>query len=471
MRPIFGKTIRVLLFFGLVVFIGIQFVRPPLDNPPVTGDLKAPPEVKTILERACYDCHSNQTRLAWFDEPAPAYWLVAKDVREGRAALNFSYWDSLTKGQQAGKLFESIMQIEQHAMPLSQYTFLHHGGVITADELAVLKKYALTLAYRPKPDSARDRAAAVQYGQWIDAGGAVPHGAIASPAAVKDEYNGIAYRDLAHWIDWQPVSTTERYDNGSLRVILGNDVVVRAIRQGNTNPYPDGAIFAKAAYVQNPDSSGEIRSGAFLQVEFMIRDSKKYAGNFGWGWARWVGGLAMKPYGHDATFVTECMNCHRPLTSTDHTFTFPLSDTMRLYDQAAFLPDSIGVMPLRGRLITSFVNPGAGTMSTLYGNGIAAGNARSGQPYSSGAVLALVTWTQKEDAHWFGGRIPKGVVSVEMLHFGADGKPAYGCYTGVQLEKKNLDAGAVAQRVQYITAKRAAVVPLGALADRPDPGK
>src|SRR6202000_2209502 len=199
-------------------------------------------------------------------------------------------------------------------------------------------------------------------------GGAVPDGAVAALATVKDEYNGVAYQDLADWINWQSVSTTEIYCNGSLRMILGNDVVVRAIREGHTNPYPDGAIFAKAAYAQNPDSSGDIRAGAFLQVEFMIRDSRKYAKTFGWGWGRWVGGLAMNPYGHDASFVTECMNCHRPVAATDYTFTFPLSDTMQLFDQAAIMPDSIGGRPLRGRLITSFVTPADSTMSTLYGN-------------------------------------------------------------------------------------------------------
>jgi hypothetical protein len=466
--PSFWKTIRIVFFIGLVIFIGIQFVRPPLDNRPVTADLKATPEVKAILERACYNCHSNATRLAWFDEPAPAYWLVVKDVKEARAVLNFSNWDSLTKAQQGGKLFESIMQIEQHAMPLSQYTFLHHGGIITADEIAVLKKYALTLAYNAKPDLGRERAAVAQYGLWLDKGGAIPNGAYAAVAAVKDEYNGVAYQDLANWINWQPVSTTERYDNGSLRVILANDVAVRAIREGHTNPYPDGATFAKAAYAQDPDSSGEIRAGAFLQVEFMIRDSKKYAPYFGWGWARWVGGLAMKPYGHDASFVTECVNCHRPLGATDHTFTFPLSDTMQLYDQAAALPDSIGGRPLRGRLITSFVNPGAGTMSTLYGNVVAAGCARSGQTYSSGAILALVSWSQRDDAHWFGGRIPKEIASVELLRFGTDGKPEYVCLTGGQLTKKALDPEAVERRVQYITTQKASVVPIGAIDDQPN---
>src|SRR6202000_362412 len=202
-------------------------------------------------------------------------------------------------------------------------------------------------------------------------GGAVPDGAVAALATVKDEYNGVAYQDLADWINWQSVSTTERYDNGTLRMILGNDVVVRAIREGHTNPYPDGAIFAKAAYAQNPDSSGDIRAGAFLQVEFMIRDSRKYAKTFGWGWGRWVKGLAMKPYGVDAAFVTECMNCHRPVAATGYTFTFPLKDSVQLQDSSGVVPDSLGGWPLRNRYITSFVNPTGHTMSTLYGNKLA----------------------------------------------------------------------------------------------------
>jgi hypothetical protein len=275
------------------------------------------------------------------------------------------------------------------------------------------------------------------------------------------------------------VSTTERYDNGSLRVILGNDVVVRAIREGHIHPYPDGSVFAKAAYAQNPDSSGEIRAGIFLQVEFMVRDSKRYTSTFGWGWGRWVGGLAMKPYGHDASFVTECMNCHRPFASTDHTFTLPLADTVHLYPEAATarlhptaatLPDSIDGQPLRGRLITSFVTPRDSTMSTLYGNGFAVSSARSARTYPSGAVLTLVSWKQREDPHWFGGRIPREVATVEVLRFGADGRPDYVCYGGPGLAKKTVDAHAVEERVQYITAKRVSVVPMGAIADRPKPG-
>src|SRR6266849_4927477 len=77
------EYVRVLLRLSmalLVVFLGLQFVRPELRNPPVTADLQAPLEVKQILKNSCYSCHSNETTLEWFDKVAPVYWLVTSDV-------------------------------------------------------------------------------------------------------------------------------------------------------------------------------------------------------------------------------------------------------------------------------------------------------------------------------------------------------------------------------------------------------
>jgi hypothetical protein len=456
----FWKKARLILLLLLIIGIAIQFIRPRLDNPPVTGDLQAPAEVKAILQRACYDCHSNQTRLAWFDQPAPAYWLVASDVKRGREVLNFSNWSSLPKAQQAGKLFESIFQVEQKAMPLKQYTLLHHGGNISPEEVAVLKRYALTLAYAPRPDTARQRALLDQYEKWMKAAPA--------PAEVKPEHNGIGYADLARFSSWRAISTTERYDNGTLRLILGNAVAVRAIHEGHTNPWPDGAAFAKVAWDQLPDTSGEIHAGAFRQVEFMIRDTKKYDASFGWGFARWVGGLAMKPYGKDESFVTECMNCHQPLKKNNYTFTFPVADTLSLYDQAASLPDTVASHPLTGAVITSFVNRKEGTMSTLYGNAAAVESARSGHFYSTGAVVSLVTWSQREDPHWFGGRIPNEVRSIEVIYFPPSGSllsssstdpPVYEYYEGPARAKKTRAEPEMQARLKYITALKASVMP------------
>jgi hypothetical protein len=448
------KVVRVLLVL-LVAGIAIQFIRPSLDNRPATADLAAPPEVKAILQRACYNCHSNQTKLAWFDEPVPAYWLVVKDVRAARKVLNFSDWGSLPGTQQAAKLYEALNQIEFHVMPLSNYTMLHHNGVITREEESILRQYLLTLAPGAVPDTAKQRLALEQFAKWQQAP--------TDTAAVKVACNGISYHDLAGFGNWAAISTTERFDNGTLRVIMGNDIAVAAIRQGQTHPWPTGAAFAKVAWDQLPDSAGEIHAGAFKQVEFMIRDNDKYAATDGWGFARWVGGLGLKPYGKDAGFTTECTNCHRSMGDYDHVFTLPLADTLGLYDQAAFLPDSSARHPLAGKVITSFVNQNHSTttMSTLYGNDISVKSARSGQPvYPGGSVLSLVTWSQREDPHWFGGRIPATLRSIELISVGQTGStPVYTRYEGMPLAKKT-DAPAVVQgRIQYITSRKASVFP------------
>jgi hypothetical protein len=71
------------------------------------------------------------------------------------------------------------------------------------------------------------------------------------------------------------------------------------------------------------------------------------------------------------------------------------------------------------KAITSVVDRGAGTTSTLFGNDAAVNAARAGVGYPAGAVLGLVTWREREDPHWFGARIPGEVVSVEFVEVGS----------------------------------------------------
>ena len=134
---LFKRIVAVGFFFVLA----LQFVRPRLLNPPVTAELQSPLEVKQILQNSCYNCHSNETRLSWFDWPVPAYWLVVRDVREGRKHLNFSEIGALPAAQQRGALYESLSHIELGAMPLPAYTRAHPSSAITAEQLAVLKNY------------------------------------------------------------------------------------------------------------------------------------------------------------------------------------------------------------------------------------------------------------------------------------------------------------------------------------------
>lgn len=298
---------------GFAAFAAIQFIRPAISNPPVTADLAAPAEVKRILKTSCYDCHSNETKLVWFDEVVPAYWLVANDVKDGRRKLNFSEIGKLPLGQQKAALFESVSQIQLGAMPLTDYTRLHRTAIVTAAQLNILKNYlnsgaAATAA--PTSDLAADDA---QYEKWIHEGNATR---VVAPAP-----NGIEF--LPDYKNWKAISTTDRFDNHSLRVILGNDTAIKAIAENHINPWPDGTTFAKVAWFERDDGQGSARAGAFWQVEFMIRDSKKFAATKGWGWARWRGS-GLTPYGKDASFSSECIGCHTPVRNSDYVFTMPI---------------------------------------------------------------------------------------------------------------------------------------------------
>ena len=304
------KWVALILALG---FLGIQFIRPTLPNKPGTAELQVPPDVKQILKTSCYNCHSDETRLSWFDKPAPAYWLVSNHVKEGRKHLNFSESGKLPLGQQQAILFESISQIELGAMPLPAYERLHPESEITPQQLTVLKNYLSSTVSNKAVTVEELSSADTEYEKWIHSGSVAKN---ISPAP-----NGIEF--LPDYKNWRAISSTERDDNHNLRVILGNDIAVNAIAHNQINPWPDGTEFAKVAWFQQLDGTGAIRTGAFFQVEFMIRDSKKYADTLGWGFARWRG-ADLKPYGKDATFTRECVGCHIALSKTDYVFTAPI---------------------------------------------------------------------------------------------------------------------------------------------------
>ena len=489
-NPLTKKWSLILLLL-LLCGIGLQFIRPGLNNPAVTGDLKAPQAVKQILERACYDCHSNRPTLAWFDQIVPAYWLVRADIQKARQAMNFSEWDSLPGDQQKAKLFEAFNKIQYKEMPLKQYRFLHSGGNITEPEMAVLRSYLDTLAPVNTANLKRDSAGYKQYVQWLvdnlHAEGGTPGGELMSKAerdsfklpVIKPSLNGIAY--IPEYKDWEVISTTDRWDNGTLRAILGNAIAVRAVKEHHTNPWPDGTQFAKVAWDAVLDSTGQVHAGLFKQVEFMIKDSHKYADTEGWGWARWRG-TDLKPYGKTATFMTECTSCHKPMKDFDYVFTMPrnlgsdISAADGLADSGNDNPAGKGnnaraLNPLDWKIITSSVNKKDKTMATLYGNNLALKFARLGPAFSypPGTVIALVTWKQEEDERWFGGQVPGTVTSIERLSVdGPDSndnpdsaqKISYEKYEGTPLKKVAPDNSVpVKNRIAYLSGLKASVMP------------
>ena len=83
------KILGRLIVAGVVIFALLQLVRPAIPAKPATAELQAPAEVKQVLEKGCYSCHSDQRRLSWFDQIVPGYWLVRHDILDRARAPQF----------------------------------------------------------------------------------------------------------------------------------------------------------------------------------------------------------------------------------------------------------------------------------------------------------------------------------------------------------------------------------------------
>ncbi|QEM11719.1 cytochrome P460 family protein [Mucilaginibacter rubeus] len=294
-----------------VVVLGLQLFRPAVENPPVTQDFEAPAAVKKVLVRSCYDCHSNQTNLRWYDKIQPVFWQVAGHIRDGRKGLNFSNWDKLAPADRKAKLWEAVNQIESGAMPIHSYEIVHSDARISAGELAELKAYLMGMVH----DMPNDTGKIQDLNRQLRAK--------PTAAALPVSLNGITY--IPDYKDWQIISTSDRLDNGTMRVIYGNQIAVRAVKENRINPWPDGTIFAKVAWDQLEDNNGNVNTGAFKQVEFMIKDAQKYRSTNGWGFARFKT-PKLVPYGKTEMFTTECISCHKPMKDNDFVFTFPIKN-------------------------------------------------------------------------------------------------------------------------------------------------
>jgi Haem-binding domain/Cytochrome P460 len=443
------KTLGKLMVAGVIIFAVLQLVRPGIPAKPATREVEAPSEVKQVLQKDCYSCHSDQLRLSWFDEIVPAYWLVRHDILTAREHLDFSTLGAKPAAAQKATLYEAVNMVQLGAMPLPQFLKLHPEARVTPDELATLKAYLSpwTPALQPIANA--------------QAASEAP--ARVSPATVTAELNGLPFDPSFE--SWKPLSTTDRGDNNTFRFILGNDVAVRAAQTGNISPWPDGARFAKIAWQQEGGSDGLIHPGKFVQVELMVKNAGEYKDTEGWGWGRWRG-LDLKPYGKDAHFVNECTGCHQPLRGNDYVYSMPITTAKVaqvevVNNAAAGLPASLPYQPLGWAAITMYVDPKTHTTATLYGNDAtmqAVRAHRSAPAYPAGAVLALVTWVQREDPHWFGARIPDRPLSVEFVAPGGQ-QPGYRRFLGAGLTSDQVAADAALQRVNFVLGLAPAPLP------------
>lgn len=130
-----------IIYAIIFILIVIQFIPVDRDNPPVTEEITAPPNVLSILKTSCYDCHSNETNWPWYSYIAPVSFLVAGDVKDGRKNLNFSEWDKYSTDKQIKLFEEMIEEVEKEDMPLTSYTFTHPNAKLDPYRINLLKDW------------------------------------------------------------------------------------------------------------------------------------------------------------------------------------------------------------------------------------------------------------------------------------------------------------------------------------------
>ena len=124
--------------------------------------------------------------------------------------------------------------------------------------------------------------------------------------------------------DWKLISVAHEEGNlNDLRALLGNELAIKAYREGKL-PFPDGTIIARLAWSYVPSEennrvfgrSQSFVAGPATNVQFMVKDSKKYAATGGWGFAQFKDG---KPA--DEALLKTCFACHEPVKARDFVFT------------------------------------------------------------------------------------------------------------------------------------------------------
>lgn len=142
-----NRIVKYSLFALVLIFIGLQFIRQErnvgkADGPnDLTHFVPVPADVKLILEKSCYDCHSNHTNYPWYVNVNPVAMFMSKHVTQGKEELNFSDLSGMSKRRLSHKLSSIADQVESHEMPIASYTLIHYKAKLNDKEIKIIKAW------------------------------------------------------------------------------------------------------------------------------------------------------------------------------------------------------------------------------------------------------------------------------------------------------------------------------------------
>lgn len=140
--------IKKILLVLLAALIVIQFIHPKKNKnegpqPNYIGNIfNIPEDVKTILAKACNDCHSNNTRYPWYANLQPVHWWLENHIKEGKKKINYDEFTNRPLRYQYHKMEETIEMVKEGEMPLNSYTWTHKDAKLTDEEKSKLTGWA-----------------------------------------------------------------------------------------------------------------------------------------------------------------------------------------------------------------------------------------------------------------------------------------------------------------------------------------
>ena len=144
MKKIF-KTLGWLL---LIALVAIQFFHPKknihvVDQPnAISKKFQVSADVKIILDKACMDCHSNNTRYPWYNNIQPVAWWLNDHVIDGKKELNFDEYINKRPRFQYRRMEQTIDLVKKGEMPLDSYTWIHKDAILSEEEKTKLFDWA-----------------------------------------------------------------------------------------------------------------------------------------------------------------------------------------------------------------------------------------------------------------------------------------------------------------------------------------
>lgn len=136
-----GKR-RLVLEVLVLAVLALQLVPgPKRTNPPVESEPSWSSQVGAIMRRACYDCHSNETRWPWYSQVAPLSWWLTQEVNLGRSRLNFSTWNRMRPPVRKLVLERSIARGLAEDMAPASYRMAHREASLTEEDRLVLQEW------------------------------------------------------------------------------------------------------------------------------------------------------------------------------------------------------------------------------------------------------------------------------------------------------------------------------------------